>query len=187
MALSQPTSTQLQSSSSTTTATPNKSRSTPTPSSSSSSIRAQSLHSSISQSQQHSQQHHSVFSAAEAAKHLSEEHVARTSQDMFRKIADYVKAEMLATGEDYKLLENMNVLTKERYSELAVAAQELIQEVGKLRTTYSDFEPYLARIDDISQQAETISNIAAELDEYTKSLGKVLRREEKWSEQRFIS
>ncbi|KAF8967229.1 biogenesis of lysosome- organelles complex 1 subunit 2 [Entomortierella lignicola] len=177
MALSQPTSTQLQSSSSTTTATPNKSRSTPTPSSSSSSIRAQSLHSSISQSQQHSQQQHpSVFSAAEAAKHLSEEHVARTSQDMFRKIADYVKAEMLATGEEYKLLENMNVLTKERYSELAVAAQELIQEVGKLRTTYSDFEPYLARIDDISQQAETISNIAAELDEYTKSLETRLKR-----------
>ncbi|KAG0005852.1 biogenesis of lysosome- organelles complex 1 subunit 2 [Entomortierella chlamydospora] len=83
---------------------------------------------------------------------------------------------MLATGEDYKLLENMNVLTKERYSELAVVAQELMQEVGKLRTTYSDFEPYLARIDEISQQAETISNIAAELDEYTKSLETRLKR-----------
>ncbi|KAF9285122.1 biogenesis of lysosome- organelles complex 1 subunit 2 [Mortierella alpina] len=138
----------------------------PSPSSS----RAHSLHSAASlQSSQ-------AFSAADAARHLSQEHVTRTSQEMFRKVAEYVKSEMLATGEDYKLLENMNTLTKERYSELAGMAQQLMQEVGKLRTTYSDFEPYLARIEEISQQAETISNIAAELDEYTKSLEARLKR-----------
>lgn len=41
----------------------------------------------------------------------------------------------LATGEDYRLLENMNIVTKERYGEMAIMAQELMQEVGKLRTT----------------------------------------------------
>ncbi|KAG0280808.1 biogenesis of lysosome- organelles complex 1 subunit 2 [Linnemannia exigua] len=117
-----------------------------------------------------------TFSAADAARHLSQEHVSRASQEMFRKVADYIRAEMLATGEDYRLLETMNIVTKDRYSELAGVAQELMQEVGKLRTTYSDFEPYLERIDDISQQAETISNIAAELDEYTKSLELRLKR-----------
>lgn len=103
----------------------------------------------------------------------------------------------------------MNIVTKDRYSELAGVAQELMQEVGKLRTTCkaapcptqitltpfiavrhlltilytyvmrldSDFEPYLERIDEISQQAEVISNIAAELDEYTKSLGMQSGRE----------
>ncbi|KAF9096775.1 biogenesis of lysosome- organelles complex 1 subunit 2 [Mortierella sp. AD031] len=136
----------------------------PTPTTSS---RAQSLHSSVS---------NQTFSAADAARHLSQEHVSRASQEMFRKVADYIRNEMLATGEDYKLLENMNILTKDRYSELAGMAQELMQEVGKLRTTYSDFEPYLERIDEISQQAETISNIAAELDEYTKSLESRLKR-----------
>ncbi|KAF9190161.1 biogenesis of lysosome- organelles complex 1 subunit 2 [Haplosporangium sp. Z 11] len=139
---------------------------TPTPSSS----RAHSLHSSVSH------QSSNTFTAADAARHLSQEHVARTSQEMFRKITEYVRSEMLATGEDYKLLENMNIMTKERYSELAVTAQGLMQEVGKLRTTYSDFEPYLARIEEISQQAEMISNIAAELDEYTKSLETRLKR-----------
>ncbi|KAF9149987.1 biogenesis of lysosome- organelles complex 1 subunit 2 [Linnemannia schmuckeri] len=139
----------------------------PTPTTSS---RAQSLHSSVSH------QSNQTFSAADAARHLSQEHVSRASQEMFRKVADYIRAEMLATGEDYKLLENMNIVTKDRYSELAGVAQELMQEVGKLRTTYSDFEPYLERIDEISQQAETISNIAAELDEYTKSLELRLKR-----------
>lgn len=95
---------------------------------------------------------------------------------MFRKIAEYVRSEMLATSEDYKLLENMNNMTKERYVELAGVAQELMLEVGKLRTTYSDFEPYLARIDEISEQADVISNIADELDEYTKSLEARLMR-----------
>ncbi|KAG0021235.1 biogenesis of lysosome- organelles complex 1 subunit 2 [Podila clonocystis] len=133
-----------------------------------SSSRAQSLHSSVS--------HQSTFSAADAARHLSQEHVAKTSQEMFRKISDYVKSEMLATGEDYKLLENMNIVTKERYGEMAIMAQELMQEVGKLRTTYSDFEPYLARIDEISQQAHMISNVASELDEYTKALEARLKR-----------
>ncbi|KAF9120455.1 biogenesis of lysosome- organelles complex 1 subunit 2 [Mortierella sp. 14UC] len=131
---------------------------------------ALSLHSSISH------QSNQTFSAADAARHLSQEHVSRASQEMFRKVADYIRAEMLATGEDYKLLENMNIVTKDRYSELAGVAQELMQEVGKLRTTYSDFEPYLERIDEISQQAETISNIAAELDEYTNSLELRLKR-----------
>ncbi|KAF9938595.1 biogenesis of lysosome- organelles complex 1 subunit 2 [Modicella reniformis] len=79
-------------------------------------------------------------------------------------------------GEDYKLLENMNIHAKERYNELATVAQELMQEVGKLRTTYSDFEPYLGRIDEISEQADVISNIANELDEYTKSLETRLKR-----------
>ncbi|KAG0355453.1 biogenesis of lysosome- organelles complex 1 subunit 2, partial [Gamsiella multidivaricata] len=110
------------------------------------------------------------FSAADAARHLSEEHVSRTSQEMFRKMAEYIKKEMLVTGEDYKLLETMNIMTRERYNELAGVAQELMLEVGKLRTTYSDFEPYLARIDEISEQADMISKITAELDEYTKSL-----------------
>ncbi|KAF9902913.1 biogenesis of lysosome- organelles complex 1 subunit 2 [Linnemannia zychae] len=130
------------------------------------------------QNEQNQQQMQSnqTFSAADAARHLSQEHVSRASQEMFRKVADYIRAEMLATGEDYKLLENMNIVTKDRYSELAGVAQELMQEVGKLRTTYSDFEPYLERIDEISQQAETISNIAAELDEYTKSLELRLKR-----------
>ncbi|KAG0042464.1 biogenesis of lysosome- organelles complex 1 subunit 2 [Gryganskiella cystojenkinii] len=144
----------------------NTNRETPSPSSS----RAQSLHSSVSH------QSNSAFTASDAARHLSQEHVTRTSQEMFRKIAEYIKSELLARGEDYKLLENMNNLTKERYGELAVVAQELMQEVGKLRTTYSDFEPYIARIDEISQQAETISNIASELDEYTKSLETRLKR-----------
>lgn len=54
-----------------------------------SSSRAQSLHSSVS--------HQSTFSAADAARHLGQEHVAKTSQEMFRKISDYVKSEMLGT------------------------------------------------------------------------------------------
>ncbi|KAF9338767.1 hypothetical protein BGZ91_007955 [Linnemannia elongata] len=101
----------------------------PTPPTTTSS-RAQSLHSSVSQ------QSNQTFSAADAARHLSQEHVSRASQEMFRKVADYIRAEMLD----------------------------------------SDFEPYLERIDEISQQAETISNIAAELDEYTKSLELRLKR-----------
>lgn len=106
----------------------------------------------------------------------------------------------------------MNIVTKERYGEMAAMAQELMQEAGKLRTTCktsysqahwtnpmeppnalylsyttvlnapldSDFEPYLARIDEISQQADMISNVASELDEYTKALGKLFEGKESW-------
>ena len=51
-------------------------------------------------------------------------------------------------GEDYKLLENMNNMTRERYGELAVVAQELMQEVGKLQTTCKwngNFSPSIHR------------------------------------------
>ncbi|KAG0238532.1 biogenesis of lysosome- organelles complex 1 subunit 2 [Actinomortierella wolfii] len=117
-----------------------------------------------------------TFSANEAAKHLNQEHVARLSQEMFRKLIEYIRAEMLATGEDYKLLEAMNNVAKERYGEMAGMAQDLMQEVGKLRTTYSDFEPYIAKIDTISQQADLIAKVVAELDEYTRDLERRLRR-----------
>lgn len=62
----------------------------PTPPTTTSS-RAQSLHSSVSQ------QSNQTFSAADAARHLSQEHVSRASQEMFRKVADYIRAEMLGT------------------------------------------------------------------------------------------
>lgn len=124
------------------------------------------------------------------------------NQNEYLNILSFPNCFYIATGEDYKLLENMNIVTKERYGEMAIMAQELMQEVGKLRTTCktpvldsfdfhgpasffsqlamynvlsyldSDFEPYLARIDEISQQADIISNVASELDEYTKALGK---------------
>ncbi|KAF9970243.1 hypothetical protein BGZ73_007087 [Actinomortierella ambigua] len=103
-----------------------------------------------------------TFSASEATKHLNHEHVARLSQEMFRKLIEYIRAEMLG-----KIKSNLKHV---------VGAIMDFNGSFCAQTYDSDFEPYIAKIDTISQQADMIAKVVAELDEYTRDLERRLRR-----------
>ncbi|CAG8485897.1 3319_t:CDS:2 [Paraglomus occultum] len=77
--------------------------------------------------------------------------VNKLTDEMFGKVAEYLRAEMLATTEDYKLLETMNNVTRERYKEMSAMAQQLM-------------------IDEICEQVDYLGKVTAELDEYSKHL-----------------
>jgi len=76
----------------------------------------------------------------------------------------------LATSEDYKLLENMNVVTKEKYGEMTTMAGKLGESMKLLQEKYKTFQPYLEKIDEIDASVTDLEKTVVLLDEYTQRL-----------------
>ncbi|ORX88393.1 biogenesis of lysosome-related organelles complex-1, subunit 2, isoform CRA_b [Basidiobolus meristosporus CBS 931.73] len=109
-------------------------------------------------------------SATERSKTAGKEDALNLSQEMFDKVSEYLKSELLASTQDYKLLETFNNLTKEKYQGMSDDAKDLINQVTKLQQSYASFSTYITQIDDISRQVDFIEQVTAELDEYSKQL-----------------
>eukprot|EP01112_Ceratiomyxa_fruticulosa_P020322 TRINITY_DN688_c0_g2_i1.p1 TRINITY_DN688_c0_g2~~TRINITY_DN688_c0_g2_i1.p1 ORF type:complete len:215 (+),score=67.18 TRINITY_DN688_c0_g2_i1:99-647(+) len=92
------------------------------------------------------------------------------SKTLFQNIAAYIKGELLATSEDYKLLENMNTLATEKYKEMTEAAVGLTTFMKALQEKYETFTPYLQQIDDIDKNVSDLEKTVTLLDDYTKRL-----------------
>ncbi|CAM0138240.1 unnamed protein product [Umbelopsis sp. WA50703] len=117
----------------------------------------------------------SDFDPDKATASLGQEHVQRLSNNLFKKLTEYTKGELIASSENYKLLETMNNVTKEKYAEMSEMAQRLVKDMSKLQSTYADFSDYMKQIDDISEQADHMEKVCLELDDYTKYLEQKLR------------
>ncbi|KAJ9090166.1 hypothetical protein DSO57_1005336 [Entomophthora muscae] len=86
------------------------------------------------------------------------------------KVAEYFRSELLMAGEDLLLLEKFNRLTKEQFEEMSSTAQDLLAGGSKMQQAFSDFEPLLNQIDEISLQVDYLELVANELDEYSYDL-----------------
>ncbi|PKK66527.1 hypothetical protein RhiirC2_753289, partial [Rhizophagus irregularis] len=104
------------------------------------------------------------------------QNVSKLTEEMFSKVGEYLKGELLATTEDYKLLETMNKVTRDRYKEMSGMAQNLVVEMAKLQRIYTDFEPYVQQIDEICDQVDFLEKVAIELDDYSKELETRLKK-----------
>lgn len=102
------------------------------------------------------QQSKSNLNPEEARKILTEEHIGRLTEEAIQKLAEYTRKQalgnhisldvhvrnrkmltpsFLATVEDCQLLETMNKMTKDKYSQLSSMSQRLIQEMSKIQDT----------------------------------------------------
>ncbi|KAG0165537.1 hypothetical protein DFQ28_008660 [Apophysomyces sp. BC1034] len=142
----------------------------------------------LSQSRQNNKGTSSVLNPDEATKMLDQEHIVRQTEEAFRKLADYTRAELLEVGmlklyeipvttEDCQLLTAMNETTKEKYSQMSIMSQRLMKEMSKLQNTCkctrildADFSSFMTQIDDISQQAAQMEKTAKALDDYSRYL-----------------
>ncbi|KAI8089658.1 biogenesis of lysosome-related organelles complex-1 subunit 2-domain-containing protein [Halteromyces radiatus] len=106
----------------------------------------------------------------EANKRLDEEHIIKLTEEAFRKLTDYTRAELQVTVEDCQLLQTMNKTTKDKYSQMSLMSQRLMKEMSKVQNTYADFDSFIKQIDDIHQQAQEMEEIAKSLDQYSKYL-----------------
>ncbi|RIA98555.1 biogenesis of lysosome-related organelles complex-1 subunit 2-domain-containing protein [Glomus cerebriforme] len=116
------------------------------------------------------------FSASDGNENKPSRNVNKLTEEMFSKVGEYLKGEILATTEDYKLLETMNKVTRDRYKEMSGMAQNLVVEMAKLQKIYSHFEPYVRQIDEICEQVDFLEKVAIELDEYSKELESRLKK-----------
>ncbi|KAI9297551.1 hypothetical protein K502DRAFT_363220 [Neoconidiobolus thromboides FSU 785] len=86
------------------------------------------------------------------------------------KVAEYFHSELLLATDDINLLENFNQESIKQFNKMSLVAQELIADGHKMNQAFSDFEPYLKQIDDISRQIDYLELVSNELDEYSFDL-----------------
>lgn len=110
---------------------------------------------------------------AEDAKEVVEEvpdDVVQLCKETFKKTADYLHGELEGTIEDYKLLENMNRITINKYTEMKSTANEIAERLQTLNDKYKQLQPYLDQIDQIEESVNHLEQAAYKLDNYSKRL-----------------
>eukprot|EP00123_Amoebidium_parasiticum_P001158 comp12203_c0_seq1/m.6973 comp12203_c0_seq1/g.6973 ORF comp12203_c0_seq1/g.6973 comp12203_c0_seq1/m.6973 type:complete len:123 (-) comp12203_c0_seq1:23-391(-) len=101
------------------------------------------------------------------------EHNARLAvltQEMFDKVAAYVRAELETTCEDYKLLETLNRLTAQRYGELTTQTATMNESLQVLFDKYASLEKYILQIDQIEAGVAQLEETVRDLDAYSRQL-----------------
>jgi len=101
---------------------------------------------------------------------LSPAAVSSEAEVLFENLSKYLKGELSSASVDFKLLEQMNVITKDKYQEMAKSAELLVAAMGQLQKKYAAFEPFLAQIDEIDASVKELEETVLLLDQYTSRL-----------------
>lgn len=70
-------------------------------------------------------------------------HLSRLATKMFQKSSEYVSHEMISSLDDYKLLENMNKVTVNKYSDMKQIADNLATSTDDLKIKFNDLVCFL--------------------------------------------
>eukprot|EP01125_Pyxidicula_operculata_P007240 TRINITY_DN2465_c0_g1_i1.p1 TRINITY_DN2465_c0_g1~~TRINITY_DN2465_c0_g1_i1.p1 ORF type:complete len:107 (-),score=29.70 TRINITY_DN2465_c0_g1_i1:367-666(-) len=63
----------------------------------------------------------------------AEEKLDQDTKQLFNTLAKYLQSELLATSDDYKLLQQMNAIERDKYVEMTKLAQTLVTNMGGLQ------------------------------------------------------
>lgn len=96
--------------------------------------------------------------------------VVHLCQETMAKTAEYLRGELEGTAEEYKLLEQMNQVTINKYSEMKHIAMNISRAMVELDDKYRSLQPYLDQIDQIEESVSNLEQAAYRLDAYSKRL-----------------
>jgi len=86
----------------------------------------------------------------------SQETLINDTNTLFNHLTNYLHNELLVTSEDYKLLHQMNVITRDKYVEMTKMTTQLVSGMTELQTKYKTFQPYLDKIDEIEVSVDEL-------------------------------
>ena len=79
-----------------------------------------------------------------------------------------------ASVEDYKLLERLNKMATENFSDLTNKTKEVSASIQQIQDKAKEIQPCLDEIDVLESSASELLNTAQLLDDYSKRVGKRL-------------
>ncbi|KAJ1922096.1 tRNA(Ser) Um(44) 2'-O-methyltransferase [Tieghemiomyces parasiticus] len=86
------------------------------------------------------------------------------------KIGQVVRGEFLVAAEDLRLIEEINVTTREKYDSLASTVQDLLVSAAKAQQTYSEMDTYIDQAELVTQQIAELEEMAQQLDAFSRQL-----------------
>uniref|UniRef100_A0A914D856 Biogenesis of lysosome-related organelles complex 1 subunit 2 n=1 Tax=Acrobeloides nanus TaxID=290746 RepID=A0A914D856_9BILA len=100
----------------------------------------------------------------------------RLSDNVFDKISAFVNGQIQGTIDDYKLLEEMNNVTAQRYADMKQVAATVSDRLSQLNEKYETLRPYLQQIDEIDSNSRKMEEAVALLENYVTALETKLKK-----------
>ncbi|KAI9002483.1 hypothetical protein DFJ74DRAFT_647392 [Hyaloraphidium curvatum] len=98
------------------------------------------------------------------------EHARILLSDAAAKTARLYAAEMLALGEDYRLLQRQCLLARDKYAGMGQAVRTALEGTHALHASLDAVPEFLKQVDALDAEVAYLESVAAELGEYTKKL-----------------
>uniref|UniRef100_A0A7E4UPW0 Biogenesis of lysosome-related organelles complex 1 subunit 2 n=1 Tax=Panagrellus redivivus TaxID=6233 RepID=A0A7E4UPW0_PANRE len=96
--------------------------------------------------------------------------VRRLSDNVFQKVSTFVRGQVQSTVTDYKLIEDMNKTTAQRYGDMKLVAETISGRLSQLEGKYESLRPYLQQVDEIEAASKKLEAVVDALDTYVGDL-----------------
>ncbi|XP_055377002.1 biogenesis of lysosome-related organelles complex 1 subunit 2 isoform X1 [Condylostylus longicornis] len=96
--------------------------------------------------------------------------LSKLATKMFKKTEEYISNELNAPIDDYKLLEDMNRVSLEKYTEMTHTANSLAISTLDLKNKFDELRSQLNYIDEIEDTVDKLEAAAYKLDAYSVAL-----------------
>ncbi|KAE9546223.1 hypothetical protein FO519_010565, partial [Halicephalobus sp. NKZ332] len=92
--------------------------------------------------------------------------VRKLSDNVYDKVSTFVMGQVSSTVADYKLIEDMNNATAQRYSDMKQVASTISGRLTELEEKYENLRPYLQQVDEIEAASKRLEAVVNNFEPY---------------------